>query len=195
MIAARAPPIGVQVQDGELLEAKIGHGVACQQRLLIGLAHRGAPHEVAPFGEIRMRIGEAELHQACALIDRRCRHRRRTREIAELHDDLRIRDEFLGDRHRLARVALTIFKGVGELAPVDAACGLNFIQRQIETLLPLRTILRVWSRQRAADTEHDGVGRLRESAARHCRSCHEGSKRAFDQATPADVSHLRLHPF
>src|SRR5207244_5473567 len=70
IIAARAPPIGVEMQDGELLEAQMAYGIARQQRLLIRLANGGAPHEVSPLCEIRMRVGEAELHEARPLIDR-----------------------------------------------------------------------------------------------------------------------------
>jgi hypothetical protein len=71
----------------------------------------------------------------------------------------------------------------------------DFIQRQIESLLPLRTILRVRPGQGTADAEGDRVRRLRKRGARHGRSGHDGSERAFDQAAAADVFHVRLHLF
>src|SRR5260370_5158464 len=95
----------------------------------------------------------------------------------------------------MARVALAVLKTVGELASVDATRCLDLIQRQIETLLPLRAVLRVRPGQGTADTQHDGLGRLRERAARHRRARHDGSKRPFDQGATADVTHVRLHPW
>ena len=59
-----------------------------------------------------MRIGEAELHEPGALIDRRRRHRGRAGEIADFDDDLGIADEFLRDRDRLARVGLAVLEDI-----------------------------------------------------------------------------------
>ena len=138
-----------------------------QPRLLVGLAERVAPHIVAALGEVRVRVGEAELHEAGALVDRRRRHRGRAREIADLDHDLRIADELLGDRDRLARVGLAVLELVGERAALDAAGAVDLVQREIEALLPLRAVLGVGPGQRAADADHDRVaGGLRRGERR-----------------------------
>ncbi|MGY4618718.1 hypothetical protein ACVWZ4_003945 [Bradyrhizobium sp. USDA 4472] len=141
-----------------------------------------------------MRIGEAELHETAALIDRRSRHGSGAGEVAELHDDLGIGHEFLGDRHRLARIALAVLELIGELAAVDAAGGLDLVEREIEALLPLRAILRVRPRERTADAEQDGIGAVGEGSARERCSCDCGGERALDQGSTIDVAHARLHP-
>src|SRR5206468_7560300 len=110
------------------------------------------------------------------------------------HDDPGIGDELLGDGHRLARIALAVLEIVGELAAIDAAGCLDLIEREVEALLPLRTILRVRPRQRTADAEQDRLGRISE-CTREGRSRHHGGERALDQGTAVDVAHVRLHPF
>src|SRR4051812_3173903 len=84
------------MQNGDLLQAEVSHEIR-QQRHLVLLVDGVAPDEVAAFGEIRVRIGEAELDKAGRLIDRRGCHRGRAGEIADLDGDALIGDIFPRD--------------------------------------------------------------------------------------------------
>ena len=119
-----------------------------------------------------MRIGEAKLHETGALIDRGRRHRGGAREVAELDDNFRIADEFLGDRHGLARVGLAVLEDILQRTAFDAALGVDLFEREVKSLLPLRAILRVLSGQRAADANRDRF------AARRLRESRRGAKGA-----------------
>ena len=110
-----------------------------------------------------MRIGEAELHETGALIDRRRRHRGGAGEVADLDDDFGIADEFLRDRDGLARVGLAVLEHILQRTALDAALAVDLFEREIEALLPLRAILGVLAGQRAADADRD---RLAVAAAR-----------------------------
>ena len=161
-----------------------------EQRLLVRLADGRAPHEVAGLGEIRMRVGEAELHEPAALIDRRGGHRGRAREIAELDQDARIRHEFLRDRHGLARIALAVLEHVGDLASLDAAVGVDLVEREIETLLPLQAVLRVRPGERTAHADQNRIG-LRESRTRQS-GAGDGGKRCAGEKTSRYPDHSAI---
>jgi hypothetical protein len=55
----------------------------------------------------------------------------------------RIVDELLRHRNRLPRVRLAILKNILQWPPTHTAMRINLFQRQIESLLPLRPVLRV----------------------------------------------------
>jgi hypothetical protein len=128
-----AAPVIVEMQDRDLLQAEVAHEVR-QQRHLVLLVDGVAPDEVAALGEIRMRIGEAELHEAGRLIDRRGRHRGRAGEVADLDHDALVGDVFARDRHGLARVALAVLEHIGERPPVDSAGRVDLVERDVEAL-------------------------------------------------------------
>ena len=107
------PPIRIEVEHGEALQAQVGR-VFHEARRLVSLADRVAPHIVAALGEVRVRIRETELDEPRALVDRRRRHRRGAREVSCLDHDFPVADEFLRDRHRLARVGLAVLEIVGQ---------------------------------------------------------------------------------
>ena len=180
VVLAGASPVGVEVEDGDPLQTEPRDGVGREQRLLVRLADGGAPHEVAGLGEVRMRIGEAVLNETGALIDRRRGHRGRAREIAELDDDPRIGHEFLRDRDRLARIALAVLEHIGDLASLDAAFGVDLVQRKIEPLLPLQAVLRVGAGERTAHADENGIGlgegRTRQNGAGDGGQCCTGEE-------------------
>ena len=148
------------MQDRDLLEAEIAQEIR-QQRHLILLVDGIAPDVVAALRELRMRVGEAELHQTCCLVDRRRGHRGGAGEIAHLDHDALVGDELAGDGDRLPRIALAVLEHVLQRAPVDAARRVDLVERQVEALLPLRAILRVLAGERAAHADHDRLLGLR----------------------------------
>jgi hypothetical protein len=119
-----------------------------------------------------MRIGEAKLDETGALVDRGRRHRGSAREVADLDDDFRIADEFLGDCDRLARVGLAVLEDILQRTVFHAALGVDLFEREVETFFPLRAILRVLSGQRPADANRDRF------AARNLCGSRRGAKRA-----------------
>jgi len=94
-----------------------------------------------------MRIGEAELDEARALIDRRG-HRGGAGEVADLDHDLRVADELLGDRHRLPWIGLAVLEHVLKRTALHPVMSVDLVEREIESLLPLRAILRVLAGER-----------------------------------------------
>jgi hypothetical protein len=139
--------------------AEAGDGVVGEAGLLLRLADRAAPHVVAALGEIRVRVGEAELHEARALVDGRGRHRGRRGEVAQLHDDARVVHEFLGDGDGLPRIALAVLEDVLHRM---LRGRVQLLQREVEGVLPLRAVLRIGTGERSAHADEDGrIGGLR----------------------------------
>ena len=151
------------MQDRDFLQAEIAHEIG-QQRHLVLLVDGVAPDEVAALGEVRMRVGEAELHQAGRLVDRRGRHRGRAGEVADLDHDALVGDVFARDGDGLARVALAVLEHVGERPPVDPARRVDLVERDVEPFLPLRAVLRVLAGERAGDADQDRLLGLRQGA-------------------------------
>jgi hypothetical protein len=100
-----------------------------------------------------VRIGEAKLDEPRALVNRRGRHRGGAGKIADLGHDLRIADKFLGDRHGLAWVRLTVLEHVLQRTSRHASLGIDLFEGKVKSLFPLRPILRVLPRQRAAHAD------------------------------------------
>ncbi len=139
-------------------------------RLLLGLAQPRTPHVIAAQGEFRVRVGEAHLHQAAALVDRRRRHRGCAGEIAEFRHNGRIGYEFLGDGDRLAGVVLAVFEVEDQLAAANpAALPVDRVEREGEAALPLRAVLRGGAGEWPAYAHSNVVGRKRLAATRQCR--------------------------
>jgi hypothetical protein len=153
------------MQDRDFLQAEVAHEVR-QQRHFVFLVDGIAPDEVAAFGEIRMRVGETELHEACRLVDRRSRHRGRAGEVADFDHDALVGDVFARDRHGLARVALAVLEHIGERPAVDPSGRVDLVERDIEPLFPLRAVLRVLAGERAGDADQDRLLGLRQGANR-----------------------------
>jgi hypothetical protein len=128
-----------------------------------------------------MRVGEAELHQLAALIDRRGGHRGRARQVTQFQQDARIADELLRNRNGLPRIAAAVLEVICERAALDAALAVDLVECEIESALPLRAVLTVLSRQRTAHTDQIGLAGGRGSARRGAgdKCCH--APRGSDQ--------------
>ena len=134
-----------------------------------------------------MRVGEAELHQARALIDRRGRHRGGAGKVAQFDDDLGIADEFLRDGDGLTRIGLTVLEHVLQRPPLHAGL-VDLLEREIEALFPLRAVLGVLACQRSAHSDRHGLARgLREGGGRSQSAQHSERCDAPDQKPTAAV--------
>ena len=133
-----------------------------------------------------MRVREAELDQLPALVDRRCGHRRRAGEVAQLDRDARIGDELLCDRHGLARVAAAVLEVDRERTAVNAAAAVDLVEREVEAALPLFAVLRILPRQRPAHADHHRLARhaAAASAARRQTPCGSERRHRAQHAPP-----------
>jgi hypothetical protein len=145
-----------------------------------------------------MRVGEAELDQAAALVDRRRRHGGGGGKVTELDHNLRVGDELLRDRHRLARIVLAVLEHVGERPAVDAARRIDLVEREIKSLLPLRAVLGRGPGERAAHPHHHRVLALgaRGRAGEHGGDEHERRDECrLRGATMSEVHETGSGPF
>jgi hypothetical protein len=172
-IEGRFAPVGIQVEDRELFQAKGLDRILGEARCVVLLGGRVAPHVVPALGEIGVGVGEPELGETCTLVDRGGGHRGRAREVTEFGDDLRIRNEFLGDGDRLLRIALAVLEDVGEGAAGEAARAVDLEEGEVEALLPLGSVLGVVPGERSRDPEIDRGFRIG-GEARESRQCHKG---------------------
>ena len=164
------------MQHRDLLQAEVAQEIR-QQRHLVLLVDGVAPDEVAALGEIRVRVGEAELHHPGRLVDRRSRHRGRAGEVADLDHDALVGDVFSRNVDGLSRVALGVLEDILQRPSLDAARRIDLVECQVEALLPLRAVLRVLAGERPADADQDRFLGLRQGRHGNERAARKGEEK------------------
>ena len=99
------------------------------------------------------------------------RQLRRGSERSDVGEDVVHLDELFGQRHRSGRVVLVVVDDVLDLAPVDAAVGVDVLEDGIGGRGDLAVARRRGPRQRRGRAEHDLV----RGHPRHRRRLHRGA--------------------
>ena len=127
-----------------MLQDVVADGDALHVVTAAGAEHRGVALGRRVVGELRIGRGRRDLQDLAFLVDVRCRDRRAGAEMAGHEDDL-VRHHLVGDCRRLLGIAGVVADQELELLAVDAAGGVDLLDRHgraAAKLLAERGVLR-----------------------------------------------------